>query len=119
MFLHVIHRPVLSKTQFCLHLKTECFGDWILSPPSGKTYSFGPNPKIGAGCIDWFQLSRFYLKTETESGLWNVVFLNINRAMDNAQKHNVGTNVPSSQILDLISKTRAIDESSCGINLNF
>jgi hypothetical protein len=33
----------LSKTPSCFYLKTQCFGDWILSPSSGKTYSVGPN----------------------------------------------------------------------------
>jgi hypothetical protein len=27
----------------CLYLKTQTFGDWILSASSGKTYSVGPN----------------------------------------------------------------------------
>jgi hypothetical protein len=30
-------------------------------------------PKIGTNCINWAQLSRFHLKTETESSLRNVV----------------------------------------------
>jgi hypothetical protein len=30
-------------------------------------------PEIGASSIYWIQLSRFYLKTETESSLRNVV----------------------------------------------
>jgi hypothetical protein len=34
MFLGIIHLPVLVKTRF---------GDWILSPSSGKTYSVGVN----------------------------------------------------------------------------
>jgi hypothetical protein len=52
VLLDVIHRPVsylkhnVSETRFCLHL-----------------------PEIGAGSIDWAQLSRFYLKTETEFSL--------------------------------------------------
>jgi hypothetical protein len=33
----------LSKTPSCLYFKTQHFGDWILSPSSGKTYSVGPN----------------------------------------------------------------------------
>jgi hypothetical protein len=33
-----------------------------------------------------------------ESGLWNAVFWNINRTMNNAQKRNICTNVTSSQI---------------------
>jgi hypothetical protein len=46
-------------------------------------------PEIGTSSIDWAQLSRFYLKTETESSLQNVVFLNKNRMMDNVQKCNI------------------------------
>jgi hypothetical protein len=34
---------------------------------------------------EWVQLSRLSLKTETESSLRNVVFLNKNRTIDNAQ----------------------------------
>jgi hypothetical protein len=45
-------------------------------------------PEVGNSSIDWAQLSTFYLKTETESSLRNV-FLNINRAMGNVQKHNI------------------------------
>jgi hypothetical protein len=30
--------------------------------------------EIGSNSIDWAQLSRFYLKTKTESSLRNVVF---------------------------------------------
>jgi hypothetical protein len=56
-------------------------------------------PEIGTSSIDWAQLCRFYLKTETESSLWNIVFWNIsgmvfldkNRMMDNVQKHNIWT----------------------------
>jgi hypothetical protein len=33
----------LSKSPFSSHFKTQRFGDWILSPSSGKTYSVGPN----------------------------------------------------------------------------
>jgi hypothetical protein len=52
--------------------------------------------------IDWAQLSRFHLKTETESSLRNVVgVLNTSRKTDNVQKHNICINVPSSQILDI------------------
>jgi hypothetical protein len=50
--------------------KTQRFGDWILSPSSDKT----AGPEIGTSSIDWAQLSRFYLKTEIESSLRNVVF---------------------------------------------
>jgi hypothetical protein len=33
-----------------------------------------PTPETGNRSIDWAQLSRFYLKTETESSLRNVGF---------------------------------------------
>jgi hypothetical protein len=70
----------------CPFKKTQRFGDWILSPSSGKTYS---GPEIGASSIYWIQLSRFYLRTETESSLRNVVFfLKMDKTMDNVQKHN-------------------------------
>jgi hypothetical protein len=54
-------------------------------------------PEIGTCSIDWAQLSRFYLKTETESSLRNVVFSKINRVMfldkdkvmDDVQRHNI------------------------------
>jgi hypothetical protein len=54
-------------------------------------------PEIGTSSIDWAQLSRFCLKTETESSFRNAVFWNINRmvflnrdkTMDNVQKHNI------------------------------
>jgi hypothetical protein len=36
-------------------------------------------PEMGTSSIDWAQLSRFYLKTETESNLRSAVFLKINR----------------------------------------
>jgi hypothetical protein len=62
-------------------------------------------PEIGTSSIDWAQLSRFYLKTETGCSLRNVVFWKINRTlfldkdrlMDNVQQHNICTNVPSSK----------------------
>jgi hypothetical protein len=31
----------LSKMSSCLYFKTKRFGDWIVSPSSGKTYSLG------------------------------------------------------------------------------
>jgi hypothetical protein len=38
-------------------------------------------PEIGTSSIDWTQLSKFYLKKDTESSLRNVVFLKINRTV--------------------------------------
>jgi hypothetical protein len=61
-------------------------------------------PEIGTSSIDWAQLSRFHLKTEWESSLRNVVLkykqegvLDKNKAMDNVQKHNICSNLESSQ----------------------
>jgi hypothetical protein len=34
---------------------------------------------MGTSSVDWAQLNKFYLKTETEYSLRNVVFCNINR----------------------------------------
>jgi hypothetical protein len=57
------------------------------------------HPEIGTISIDWAQLNRFHLKTETQSSLRNAVYCNINRkvfldkdrTMDNVQKHNIYT----------------------------
>jgi hypothetical protein len=46
MFLNIIHRPVFKLV----------------------------TPEIVTSSIDWAQMSRFYLKTDTESSLRNVVF---------------------------------------------
>jgi hypothetical protein len=49
--------------------------------------------ETGTRSNDWDQLSRFYLKTETESSLQNAVLKNKHDAMmDNVQKHNICTN---------------------------
>jgi hypothetical protein len=59
---------------------------------------------MGPSTRHWALLGGFYMKTETESSLRNVVFCNIKRKvfldkdkrMDNVEKH-IFTNVPSSQ----------------------
>jgi hypothetical protein len=38
-----------------------------------KKFAIGPK-SLGTSSIDWAQLSRFHMKTETESSLRNVVF---------------------------------------------
>jgi hypothetical protein len=68
---------------------------WLVYP----TWGWHRCPEIGTSSIDWAQLSRFYLKTETEYSLRNVVlwkinktvFLDKDRTMDNVQKHNICT----------------------------
>jgi hypothetical protein len=64
-------------------------------------------PKIGTNSINWAQLSRFYLKTETETSLRNVVFCNINRTvfLDNTQKQIILLTYYRHKILDLIYGT--------------
>jgi hypothetical protein len=62
----------VSETGFCLRLQV-------------KPTQLGPidraGPISGDKTIDWAELNRFYLKTETESSLRNVVFLNKNRTV--------------------------------------
>jgi hypothetical protein len=68
----------------------EVLARWILSRPSFLKFRYIPGPywlcrydlkvcddgtsEIGTCSIDWTQLSKFYLKTEIESSLRNVVF---------------------------------------------
>jgi hypothetical protein len=40
---HYLSSCLYLKTPSCLFFKTQRFGDWILSPSSGKTYSVGLN----------------------------------------------------------------------------
>jgi hypothetical protein len=67
------------ETSSCLFFRTQHFGDWILSPSSGNTYSVGP---------------------VSETLFWKInrrVFLDKDRTMDKVQKCNICINVPSSQ----------------------
>jgi hypothetical protein len=57
-----IFQNSVSDTGFCLRLQVK-------------------PPVIGTISIDWAELSRFYLKTETECSLRNVAFCNINRTV--------------------------------------
>jgi hypothetical protein len=43
MLLDIIHRPVLIQKHRPVCFSKQRFGDWILSPSSGKIYSVGPN----------------------------------------------------------------------------
>jgi hypothetical protein len=45
--------------------------------------------KLGTSSSSWTQLSRFYLKMETESSLQNIAILNKNSMMDNVWEHNI------------------------------
>jgi hypothetical protein len=61
--------------------------------------------------MDWAQLNRFHLKTETESILRKVLFLNVNmtvsldkdRTMDDVQKHNTVLTYHRHKLLDVIN----------------
>jgi hypothetical protein len=41
--LHYLWRCYMNITKPCLLFETHCFGDWILSPSSGGSYSVCPN----------------------------------------------------------------------------
>jgi hypothetical protein len=43
IFLDIIHCLVFIQKRPPVYLKKQRFGDWILSPSSGRTYSVGPN----------------------------------------------------------------------------
>jgi hypothetical protein len=75
--LYLKHHPVFTLkrnilgTAFCLHLqvKPTQLGRIYRSSPYLLSYS-----ETGTCSIDWANLSRFHLKTETESALHNVTF---------------------------------------------
>jgi hypothetical protein len=57
----------------------QSYGNNQTNKPVNKLSEFGSklleiSPEIGTSSINWVQLSRFYLKAETESSLWNVMF---------------------------------------------
>jgi hypothetical protein len=63
------------------YFKTGRFEDWILSPSSCGTFQYWTNrmstslcPETETSSLYWFHLSRFQLKTETESSLRNAFF---------------------------------------------
>jgi hypothetical protein len=68
-----------------LHYHRPYISDWLRTSSSPQLFAVSsahpksPGPEIGTSSIDWAQLSRFYLKTETEFSLRNVVFWKRNR----------------------------------------
>jgi hypothetical protein len=82
---HTYHLLKNSKSCFVLALADGLCCAWLVYP----VLRWYRCPEIGTSSIDWVQLSRFHLKTETESSLRNAVFWNINRSLDNIQKHNI------------------------------
>jgi hypothetical protein len=54
---------------------------------------------MGTSSIDWTQLSRFYLKTETESSLRNVI---LNKKQDDVLNENTTMNMSRNVIFVLM-----------------
>jgi hypothetical protein len=86
----IIHRTVfylkhsVSGTGVCLYIQVETTE---LDPTELVSSRFGP--EIETGSIYWAQLSRFHLKPETDSSLWNSVFKKKkDGTMDNFQNCN-------------------------------
>jgi hypothetical protein len=77
------HNPGYYPSSWLL-FKTHCFEDWIQSQSSGGTCSVEPmdrarlflslGQETDTSSIYWTQLNRFYLKTETEFSLRNIMF---------------------------------------------
>jgi hypothetical protein len=76
----------LSKTPSCLFSKHNILKTGFCLRSGDRTSS-----------IDWTQLSTFYLKTETESDLRNVVFWKIKTGRWTMSNNIIIANVPSSQ----------------------
>jgi hypothetical protein len=74
--LNIIYRLV-----FCL--KTRRFGDWTQSP---FQVELTQSLVTSSSSIYWVQLTRFHLKTKTETALQNVLSQIKDRTMDNV--HN-------------------------------
>jgi hypothetical protein len=84
----------VSETGFCLRLQVK---------PTQLSPIDRVSPYLRTS-IDWAQLSRFYLKTETKSSFrkvwfWKIIrrFLDKDKTMDNVRKHNIRTSVRSSE----------------------
>jgi hypothetical protein len=71
---------------------------------------------VGTSSISWAQLSRFNLKTETESSLQKVLCFKQKQDGGYVQKHNSCINIPSSHTLDLTGNSigKAIPVTGCG-----
>jgi hypothetical protein len=83
-------------------------GFWLLITCHIECYSYGSfgsnhmletkssTSETDISSFYWAHLSRFHLKTETESSLQNFVYSNKDRAMDNVQNCDSYINIPSS-----------------------
>jgi hypothetical protein len=98
MFLDIIHRPVYLKT------RTVYFSKHNVS----ETGFYLRLQEIGTSSTDWGQLSRFYLKTETDSGLRIAVFLDKDWALD-----NICMNV---SVWVVYPRNLSRSEASCGLS---
>jgi hypothetical protein len=74
---HGVDRPTISKLGLCFRLKIKFNRSRLDVRHSALDRVLpedGESPEIGTSSIDSVQLNRFYVKTETESSLRNVVF---------------------------------------------
>jgi hypothetical protein len=71
----------ISETGFCLSLQ-------VKPTQLGPIDRTSPYLCSGSSSIDWAQLSRFCLKTETGSSLWNIVFWRISRTIFRKRQDN-------------------------------
>jgi hypothetical protein len=81
MFFHIIHRLVFiykNRSVYFLKYNVSEAGFWLylLVKPTQLSPIDRASPEIGTSSIDCAQLSEFYLKTETESSLRNIVLEN-------------------------------------------
>jgi hypothetical protein len=66
VFGHYSSSYLYLETPSCLFFKTRRFGDWILSPSAGKTYSQGNSPiRHVETCPDFFFTARVHTTKST------------------------------------------------------
>jgi hypothetical protein len=105
------------KTPSCLYFKIQLFGDRFCLRLLVKPTKLGPIDIVPTfGSIRWAQLSRCHLKTETESSLRNVLFLDKDRTMDIVHQHNICTYLPLSQTLGSYLHNAELQNLYCSPN---
>jgi hypothetical protein len=99
MFLDIIYRPVFIQKHLHVYITKHNVSENRVGLRLQVIWAQSMKLEIGTSSIDWAQLSKFYLKTEIDSSVRNVVFCNINRkvildkdrTIDNVQEHNFCT----------------------------
>jgi hypothetical protein len=105
-----------------LHRKSRSAGNWIRDFWICNQELWPLDHRAGLFWGEGVQLSRVYLKTETQFSLRNVAFWNIkrtvlldkDRTMDNAQKHNICT-----YCITLLKYNLKLDSNSHTIYLEY